>query len=59
MRKIKATVMYPIEVEIEVEESSSEDFVYEALLNEADKVLELGGIKPLLTKCEEIPELED
>lgn len=58
-RTIKGTVMYPVEVEIEVEESASDDDVYEALLDEADKVMESGGIKPLLTKCEALPELED
>ena len=47
--KVQVTVVYPVYINQEVEVKSEDDLT-EAVLNLADKYLEQGGIKPLITE---------
>lgn len=47
-RQITATVCYQVVVIIDVEEC---DNARECILDEADRILANGGIKPVITEC--------
>lgn len=48
---ITATVVYPIQVEIEVDDSMDSNAKREAILNAADKAFFHSSIRPIITEC--------
>jgi hypothetical protein len=49
---VTATVVYPVYINQEFDVKNPDD-LREAILKQADKSFEAGGIKPLITECSE------
>lgn len=57
--KVIATVIYPVRVEVEVGENASEDFIREALVMEADTIInDCYTPSGIIQECS-IPSLEE
>lgn len=56
MRKIKATIVYPIEIEVEVPIGSSVDDIWNKLVTTGDETIQAAVPAPVIYSCSE-PEL--
>jgi hypothetical protein len=48
---ITATVNFPCYVQVEIDENATEDEKREAILNQADHILETSSIDPIIHEC--------
>ena len=57
MKKITATVVYPVYVQIEIQENASIEEVEELILDEAERLFNTSTVEPLIQdhdyNCEE------
>ena len=53
MKTISATVVYPVYVQVEVPDDSTEEWIEEAVLLQADDYMQSSfSIKPVIQECE-------
>jgi len=58
MKTIKALVVFPVEVEVVVEDNADEDTIVDALGDEADRIIGQTEIAPMVQESLTNPELE-
>jgi hypothetical protein len=58
MKKVTATVLYPVEVSFDLQSNSTLDQIWEDILDEADNKLNLKETSPVIYSCSERDLLE-
>lgn len=51
MKQIKATVVFPVEVTVQVPEKSNQDFIWETIMKAADKEIGNPSVAPVIHSC--------
>ncbi|HVI41929.1 MAG TPA: hypothetical protein VM577_14860 [Anaerovoracaceae bacterium] len=53
MKQIKATVVFPVEVSVQVPEKASQDLVWDSVMNAAEKEIQDFSVAPVMYSCSE------
>ena len=59
MKTVTATIIIPVYVQIEVEDDSSEENIYKALMIAFKETSKHNPNDPIITNCPECPSLEE